>query len=124
MTSALYVPSKKLIYVLLGGWTRPRLRWTGFSACATSKPSIIAIDLATDKVVPLGGTAPGGGIALEGYSPALGNQLVYDAARDACCVLNVGMQRRHRRRRRGRRHAAVRWTRPTSPRKQSKTCST
>ncbi len=91
MTSALYIPSKKLIYVLLGGWDKTKVATDGFTAlCATSKPSIIAIDPDTDKVVSLGGTAPGGGIALEGYSPTLGNELVYDAARDRLLVLNTG----------------------------------
>jgi hypothetical protein len=91
MTSALYVPSKKLIYVLLGGWDKTKVATDGLSGlCADSKPSIIAIDPATDQVVSLGGTAPGGGIALPGYSPALGNALVYDAARDRMLVLNAG----------------------------------
>ena len=91
MTSALYVPSKKLVYVLLGGWDKTKVATDGFTAlCADSKPSIIAIDPATDQVVSLGGTAPGGGIALEGYSPALGNELVYDAARDRLLVFNSG----------------------------------
>ena len=91
MTSALYVPSKKLIYVLLGGWDRNKVALDGFTAlCATSKPSIIAIDPDTNMVVSLGGTAPGGGIALVGYSPALGNALVYDAARDRMLVFNSG----------------------------------
>lgn len=91
MTSALYVASKKLIYVLLGGWDKTKVATDGFTAlCADSKPSIIAIDPMTDQVVSLGGTAPGGGIALPGYSPALGNELVYDAARDRLLVFNSG----------------------------------
>jgi hypothetical protein len=91
MTSALYVPSKKLIYVLLGGWDKNKVALDGYTAlCATSKPSIIAIDPDTDMVVSLGGTAPGGGIPLVGYSPALGNALVYDAARDRMLVFNSG----------------------------------
>jgi hypothetical protein len=91
MTSALYVPSKKLIYVLLGGWDKSKVAMDGFTAlCATSKPSIIAIDPDTNMVVSLGGTAPGGGISLVGYSPALGNALVYDAARDRMLVFNSG----------------------------------
>jgi hypothetical protein len=91
MTSALYVPSKKLIYVLLGNWDKNLVASDGYTAlCANTKPSIIAIDPTTDKVVSLNGTAPGGGIALSGYSPALGNQLVYDAARDRFLVFNYG----------------------------------
>jgi hypothetical protein len=91
MTSALYVPSKKLIYVLLGGWDKNKVALDGFTAlCATSKPSIIAIDPDTNMLVSLGGTAPGGGIPLVGYSPALGNALVYDAARDRMLVFNSG----------------------------------
>lgn len=91
MTSALYIASKKRIYVLLGNWDRNKVADDGFTGlCADTKPSIIAIDPTTNQVVSLGGTAPGGGIALEGYSPALGNQLAYDAARDRLLVFNYG----------------------------------
>lgn len=91
MTSALYVPSKKLIYVLLGGWDKNKVATDGYTAlCATSTPSIIAVDPDTNMLVSLGGTAPGGGIPLVGYSPALGNALVYDAARDRMLVFNSG----------------------------------
>jgi hypothetical protein len=91
MTSALYVPNKKRIYVLLGNIDLKKVAQDGFTAlCADTKPSIIAIDTTTGQLAPLGGTAPGGGIALDGYNPPLGTPLWYDAARDRLLVLSAG----------------------------------
>ncbi len=91
MTSALYVPSKKRIYVLLGNIDLTKVGLDGFTAlCAETQPSIIAIDTTTGNLVSLGGTAPGGGIALGGYNPPLGTPLWYDAARDRLLVLEAG----------------------------------
>lgn len=93
MTSAVYVPSKKRVYVLLGNSDLTKFVTAGgFTklVCTDLKPSIIAIDVETDQVVSLGGTAPGGGIALEGYNPPLGSPLVYDAAFDRLLVLQAG----------------------------------
>jgi hypothetical protein len=97
MTSAVYVPSKKRVYVLLGNADLTRTKKVNGPfgeetklLCAPLKPSIIAIDVDTDKVVTLGGTAPGGGIALDGYNPPLGTPLIYDAAFDRLLVLHAG----------------------------------
>jgi len=91
MVAALYVPTKKRIYVLLGNNDRKKISSDGFKAlCADTKPSVVAIDSSTGQLVPLGGTAPGGGIALGGYSPILGTPLAYDAARDRLIVLSGG----------------------------------
>lgn len=98
MTSAVYVPSKKKVFVLLGNMDLSRTvkvmgpfgEETKLLCAASLKPSIIAIDPETDQVVSLGGTAPGGGIALEGYNPPLGTPLVYDPAADRLLVLQAG----------------------------------
>ena len=91
MTSALHVASKKRIYVLLGNIDLKKVALDGFSAlCADTKPSIVAIDTTTGQLASLGGTAPGGGIALDGYNPPLGTPLWYDAARDRLLVLSAG----------------------------------
>ncbi|MBX3205994.1 MAG: hypothetical protein KF764_13060 [Labilithrix sp.] len=93
MTSAVYVPAKKRVYVLLGNSDLTKFVTAGgFTklVCSTLKPSIIAIDVDTDEVVSLGGSAPGGGIALDGYNPPLGSPLVYDAAFDRLLVLQAG----------------------------------
>ncbi len=90
MTSAVYVASKKRLYVLLGNNDRTKVTPLGVAFCSDSKPSIIAIDTTTSQLVALGGTAPGGGIALEGYGTAFGSSLVYDAARDRLVVLSTG----------------------------------
>lgn len=93
MTSAVYVPSKKRVYVLLGNTDFSRVviedGWAKLLCAPELKPSIIAIDIETDEIVDLGGAAPGGGIALEGYSPAFG-PLTYDAAQDRLFVVQAG----------------------------------
>lgn len=94
MTSAIFVPATKRMYVLLGnvdfaktvtvnGEARPR-------CIASLKPTVIAIDVETDEVISLGGGAPGGGIELEGYRPAVGTPLIYDPAFDRILVLESG----------------------------------
>lgn len=91
MTAAAYVPSKNLVYVLIGNVDRNRVINNGFNIlCTAAKPSIVAIDPATDQVVSLGGSAPGGGIALSGYNPVLGAPLLYEAAQDRLLVLQAG----------------------------------
>jgi len=91
MTSAIHVKSKNRIYVLLGNIDLRKVASDGFTAlCADTKPSVVALDATTGQLVSLGGTAPGGGIALEGYNPPLGTPFWYDAARDRLLVLSAG----------------------------------
>lgn len=91
MTSAVYVPSKKRIYVVLGSYDRTTIAPPDYALiCKNTKASVVAIDETTGQLVSLGGTAPGGGIALDGYNPAVGAPLVYDAARDRLLVLQGG----------------------------------
>jgi hypothetical protein len=98
MTSALYIPSKRKVFVLLGNADLNRYVTTHgpggdqtFLLCTdVLRPSIIAIDIDTDEVTSLGGTAGGGGIALQGYNPPLGTPLIYDPATDRLIVLEAG----------------------------------
>lgn len=84
MTSAIYVPSKNRVFVLLGNVDLKKVATDGYTAlCATSKPSIIAIDPATDQIV-------GTPITLEGYNPPLGTSFWYDAAKDRFLVVSAG----------------------------------
>lgn len=98
MTSAVYVPSKKKIFVLLGNADLGRTVTvqgpfgpeTKLLCASTLKPTIIAIDPETDTIASLGGAGPMGSIPLEGYNPPLGTPLIYDAAFDRLLVLNAG----------------------------------
>ncbi|MBX3189341.1 MAG: hypothetical protein KF819_20120 [Labilithrix sp.] len=91
MTSALYVPGKNRIYVLLGNTDFTKIAGDGYTAlCADTKPTIAAIDATTGQLVSLGGTGPGGSIELAGYNPPLGTPLWYDAAGDRLLVLSAG----------------------------------
>ena len=90
-TSAVYVASKRRVYVLLGNVDFTKIAADGFTAlCATTQPSIVGIDIDTDAVVSLGGTGPQGSILLSGYNPAIGSALRYDAAKDRLLVLSAG----------------------------------
>ncbi|HEY8075582.1 MAG TPA: hypothetical protein VIF62_15765 [Labilithrix sp.] len=89
--SAVWVPSKGRIYVLLGNVDFTKIETNGFRAlCANTKPSIVAIDPTTDQIVSLGGAGPQGALLLEGYSPVFGTPLFYDAALDRLVVLEAG----------------------------------
>lgn len=90
-TSAVYVPSKRRVFVLLGNVDFTKIAADGFTAlCAATKPSIVGIDVDTDQVVSLGGAGPMGSILLEGYNPPIGTALHYDAAKDRLVVLSAG----------------------------------
>lgn len=91
VTSAVYVSSKKRVYVLLGNADLSRVDSTGFTIlCTDLKPSIVAIDVETDELVDLGGQAPGKGIFLEGYNPPIGVPLTYDVLNDRLLVMQGG----------------------------------
>jgi hypothetical protein len=90
-TSALWVPSKKMLYVLLGNIDITTVATDGYTAlCTANKPAIVGIDVTTDQIVSLGGSGPGGSILLDGYNPPLGASFVYDAALDRLLVLEGG----------------------------------
>jgi hypothetical protein len=90
-TAAVYVPNKNRVYVLLGNYDRKTVVAPFYSLiCKNTKASIIAIDATTGQLVSLGGTAPGGGIALLGYNPVVSAPLAYDAARERLLVFQGG----------------------------------
>lgn len=90
MTSAVYVASKKRLYVLLGNNDLKKVTPFGVALCASTSPTVIAIDTETDQLVSLGGSGPGGGITLGGYSPSFGVPMLYDVPRDRLVVLSAG----------------------------------
>ena len=92
-TAAAYVPSSKLLYVVLGNINRGLVVNGGANQlCAGTVSSLTAIDTTTNKIVSLQGTAPGGAIALKGYDPvamaydSVGGRLLID---HAGCNLDV-----------------------------------
>lgn len=90
-TSALWVPSKRRLYVLLANIDITKVALDGMtSLCTTTRPSIVGIDVDKDEVVSLGGGGPGGSILLEGYNPPLGPSFVYDPELDRLLVLEGG----------------------------------
>ncbi len=92
MSAGVYVPSKHLVYVLLANINRFNVADDGYTLlCANTHPTVIAIDVTTDKVVDLNGAAAGNGLSLNGYSPGLGQgAMAYDAQADRLLVLEAG----------------------------------
>jgi hypothetical protein len=89
-TGAVYVASSKLLYVVLGNidtYATDAYMGSFDTICVSTKSSVIAIDTVKNKVVTLGGAAPGGGIALEGYDPS---SVVYDAKGSRLLVFEAG----------------------------------
>lgn len=89
MTAGVYVPSQRLVYVLLGNIDRKSVSPDGYTIlCAATKASVVAIDVDTDKVVALtGGTK--GALPLRGFNPTLG-AMAYDAAGGRLLVMHAG----------------------------------
>jgi hypothetical protein len=93
MSGAIFDPARKRLYVALSNIDLNNVDPNGyFQICGNTKSSIIAIDTTTDKVIDLGGQAPGGGVALAGVSPQFGayGGLAYDAVGDRLLVLTTG----------------------------------
>lgn len=90
MTSAVWVPTKKRVYVLAGNVDRGVVAPNGTLACTALRPSVFAIDPAADAVVSLGGKGAGGSLELTGIDPPLGTAMVYDPAFDRLLVLTGG----------------------------------
>lgn len=90
MTSAIWVPTKKRVYVLAGNVNHLITAPDGTLGCSPLAPSIFAIDPATDALVSLGGKGLGGSLELNGIDPPLGTTMVYDPAFDRLLVLTGG----------------------------------
>jgi hypothetical protein len=92
MSAGVYVPSKQLVYVLLGNINRHDVTDDGYTLlCANTHPTVIAIDVTTNQIVDLNGATAGNGLALQGYSPGLGpGAMAYDAASDRLLILESG----------------------------------
>ena len=92
MSAGVYVPGKQLVYVVLANINRANVANAGFNLlCSDTHPTVVAIDVTTDTLVDLNGSAPGVGLALTGYDPGMGqSSLAYDAESDRLLVLESG----------------------------------
>lgn len=92
MSAGVYVPGKNLVYVLLANVNRGDVACGGYCLlCADTHPTVVAIDVATDSVVDLNGSAAGVSLPLSGYNPGLGlGAMAYDSASDRLLVLEAG----------------------------------
>jgi hypothetical protein len=78
--AGVYVAAQQRVYVVLGNINRNDVVNDGFNLlCASTTPTVIAIDTTNDTLVDLNGSAPGNGWPLVGYSPVLGpGGIAYD----------------------------------------------
>ena len=93
MSGAIYDPVRKRLYVALANIDLHNVDPMGFfQLCGTTKSTLVAIDTTTDALVSLGGTGPGGGVALSGMSPQLSafGGVAFDAAGDRVIVMSTG----------------------------------
>jgi hypothetical protein len=89
-TAAAYSPRTGLVYLLLGNIDKTLISPTGTTTCGTTHPTVVAIDVATDKVVPLANGDSSGAIPMHGYGPIGPAGFAYDAANDRILVLHGG----------------------------------
>jgi hypothetical protein len=92
MSAGVYVPSKGLVYVLLANINSGNVGCDGYCLiCSDTHPTVVAIDVASDKLVDLNGSAAGVALSLQGYQPILGQgTMAYDAESDRLLVLESG----------------------------------
>ncbi|MBX3233496.1 MAG: hypothetical protein KIT84_38000 [Labilithrix sp.] len=91
LSAAVWVPSKRKLFVLAGNVDRTQvITGAGVRCREVLRPAVFGIDVRTDTVVSLAGTGPGGAIELEGYDPPAGHSLIYDAPLDRLLTLSRG----------------------------------
>lgn len=90
-TAAVYVPSRRLVYVLLGNIDKTNVSTDGFTLlCAQTTATVVAIDVDTDKLVKLAEGDATGAIRLAGYNPLFGGGFAYDDANDRLVLMHAG----------------------------------
>lgn len=95
MVGAIFDPVRKRLYVALENVDLGRVDPQGFFIiCANTKSTLVAIDTTTDMLVNLGGSGPGGSVALNGRGPQFGflGGVQFDAAGDRVLVMSTGCQ--------------------------------
>lgn len=87
LSSAVFVPAKKKVFVLAGHVDRTATVEPFGLKCTSLRPSIFAIDVATDAVVSLAGKGAAGSIELDGYAAF---SLFYDGPFDRLLAVSAG----------------------------------
>jgi len=87
MTAGVYVPATGRLYVVLGNINQVDQATNGGVVCGSQVSTVLAIDTQTRSVVALGGTGPGGSVALTYYAPLTA---VYDPAGNRLIVVGGG----------------------------------
>jgi hypothetical protein len=87
MTAAAYVPSMARLYVVLANINQAEEAQYGGVICNGEYATVVAIDTTNDSVVNLGGSGPGGSIALTFAGPITA---VYDPLEERLLVVGSG----------------------------------
>ena len=78
MTAGVYIASANTVYVVLGNIDQNTVAAPAYDLlCTGTTSTVVGIDATTNKIKSLGGTGPGGAIALKGFDP-VANGTVYD----------------------------------------------
>ncbi len=92
MTSGLYEPMTKRVYVVLENIDQSAVVESGgyyYLLCTGTVSTVTAIDTTTDTIVNLGGKGPMGSIALKGFDPVM-NGLAYDPVNNRILLAEAG----------------------------------
>jgi hypothetical protein len=90
MTEGVFIPSMNMVFVVLENIDEYAVSADGeYLYCADTVSTVIGIDTTTNALVNLGGTGPGGSIALQGYNP-VPNGLVYDISNQRLILFEEG----------------------------------
>lgn len=90
LAGAVWVPSKKKVFVLAGNVARGDAFPDAGLRCNDLRASIFGIDVTTDKVVSVAGKGVAGSIAIDGFDPKPGASLLYDAPFDRLLAVGRG----------------------------------
>ncbi len=93
MTGAAFDATRHRLYVVLGNVDLTTVQAPNYALiCVNTKMTMIAIDTTNDTLVDLGGSGPGGGVVLNGYTPQMGyyGGVTLDVAGDRIFVVSFG----------------------------------
>ncbi len=93
MSGAAFDATRHRLYVVLGNVDLGTVQPPNYALiCVSTKMTMMAIDTTNDTLVDLGGSGPGGSVALNGYNPQMGyyGGVTLDVAGDRIFVVSFG----------------------------------
>jgi hypothetical protein len=89
-TAGVFVAASSTLYVVLANINQNTVAPPSYDLlCTGTTSTVLGIDTKSNKIKDLGGTGPGGAIALKGFDPVF-DGLVYDQANERLLILEAG----------------------------------